>query len=425
MHSRLSLTLLALVALLVTMVGLAPFVLVVVSLSLVVVWIGIPMLLVTIVVLRAFLTPWRTWAGWVREEPVIRPYRAVPAGGWFARLRWVVTDQATWRDMVWILVNCTAGFVLALLAVVFFLGSVFYLIYPLLLAITPAGVFDNPMGLFVLHEWWQGVYMWPLAAILFGLWWRWTPGLMHGWAAMHASLLGPTKTAVLRGRVAALAASRADTVDSAAREVRRIERDLHDGVQVRLVTLGMSLGLAEELVDTDPERAKALIVEATAATSGTLQELRRLVRGIHPPLLADRGLVGAVRALALDSPIPATVNTTGFGEEYLVRLDAPVEACAYFSVAEALANVIKHAKAGAITIELFLDRQQLTVVVGDDGCGGAVVTSGGGLAGVERRLAAFDGTLDLHSPIGGPTRLTMEIPCEPLSPKTTLSSAKA
>lgn len=425
MKSRLALTLLAFVAILVTMFGLVPFVLSIVSLALVVVWIGIPMLLVSVSLLRVFVAPWRTWAGWVRGQKVIRPYRAFPRGGWFARLRWIVTDQATWRDLLWVPVNAAAGFTLALLPVVFLGGATFYFIYPLLLGVTPSGVFGNPLGLFHLNHWWQGVFMWPVAALFFGLWWAWTPGLMRGWAVLQGALLGPTKTAVLMGRVAAIAASRADTVDNAAREVRRIERDLHDGVQVRLVSLGMSLGLAEELVDTDPERAKALIIEATSAATGTLQELRTLVRGIHPPVLADRGLVGAVKALALDSAIPTRISVVGFGENNEVRLDAPVEACAYFATAEALANAIKHSGAARVTVAITLEPHHLVVRFSDDGAGGAQMAAGGGLVGIQRRLAAFDGTLELVSPSGGPTRLTMEIPCEPLSPKTTHSSAKA
>ncbi|MGI8769672.1 MAG: sensor histidine kinase [Propionibacteriaceae bacterium] len=435
MKHRLSLTLIAFVAILISMIGLAPFVLSLTSLSLLVVWIGIPMLLVSTALLRAFVTPWRIWSGWVLGHEIVRPYRAIPTGGWFARLRWIVTDSATWRDLVWVLVNITAGFSLAILTVALLAGSLFYLAYPVLLEVTPYGLFNNPLGLFVLTKSWQGVFMWPVAGVLFGLWWLWAPGLMHGWAALHNSLLGPSKTAVLAGRVAALAASRADTVDSAAREVRRIERDLHDGVQVRLVSLGMSLGLAEEMIDTDPERAKVLISEANAATSGTLQDLRTLVRGIHPPVLADRGLVGAVRAIALDAPMTTSVVVKGFGStdeaREDVRLEAPVEACAYFAVAETLANVIKHAKSSRVDILVALrtradhHKSDLHLTITDDGTGGAVVAPGGGLAGVTRRLAAFDGILQVESPRGGPTTITMEIPCEPLSPKTTRSSAKA
>lgn len=425
MKRRLGTTLLAFIATLLTMFSIVPWVLTIVSVPLIVVWVGIPMLLGANVLMRGWVRPWRAWGGWARENPIVVPYRAFPGGGWFARLRWVITDPATWRELVWGLVNITAGFVLCLLPTVFLLGTVFYLIYPFLMYVTPPGVFTNPFGLFELTSWQQGIFLWPAAGVLFALWWSTTPGLMRGWGQIHSALLGPSHAAVLAGRVAALAASRADTVDSAAREVRRIERDLHDGVQVRLVSLGMSLGMAAELMDRDPERARALIDEATAATSGTLQDLRRLVRGIHPPVLADRGLVGAVRALALDAPLETAVEITGFGDDDTVRLDAPVEACMYFAVAEGLANAIKYAAATRILISLDLREDRLQVLVIDDGLGGAKVTEGGGLAGIQRRLAAFDGILDVASPTSGPTQLTMEIPCEPLSPKTTPSSVRA
>jgi signal transduction histidine kinase len=339
-------------------------------------------------------------------------------------MRWLLTDPATWRDMLWLLVNCTAGVTLTMLTSSLLLGSAFCLCYPLLLALTSPGMFDAPFGLFTLHRPVDGFGLWIVGAVAFWLWWQFTPWLMRGWALMSAALLEPTRKAVLEGRVAALAASRADTVDSAAAEIRRIERDLHDGAQARLVALSMSLGLADELVADDPDRARVLLAEARQTTATVLQELRDLVRGIHPPVLADRGLVKAVRAMALDSPLPVGVRTTGFGDAEELRLPEPVEACAYFVVSEAMANIGKHARARRVEIRLELVDQTLYASIGDDGRGGARLNAGSGLTGLARRLAAFDGTLTVTSPPGGPTILTMELPCAPQSLKITPSSAK-
>jgi signal transduction histidine kinase len=218
-------------------------------------------------------------------------------------------------------------------------------------------------------------------------------------------MLSPSEQAQLAARVQQLTESRAETVDTQAAELRRIERDLHDGAQARLVSLGMSLGLAEERLEHDPAFARQLLAEARTANTQALAELRDLVRGIHPPVLADRGLVGAVEALALTGAVPIKVHTNLDG-----RLPAPVESAAYFAVAEALSNAIKHGGAGQIDIGLTRADSVLRLEVRDDGRGGAVVEGGSGLRGIERRLAAFDGCLELHSPPGGPTIVLMELP---------------
>ncbi|MFF1816529.1 histidine kinase [Kribbella sp. NPDC058245] len=208
-------------------------------------------------------------------------------------------------------------------------------------------------------------------------------------------------------RVRELELQRADLTRSQAAEIRRIERDLHDGAQARLVAVGLSLATAERLMDTDPDRAKALLREAREGTSTSLAQLRDLVRGVHPPVLAERGLVDAIRALALDSALEVTV-ASDLGQ----RLDAPIEAAAYFSVAELLANATKYAEASTVQVDVRKAGTALTVLVTDTGPGGAVAVPGGGLDGIARRLSAFDGTLTLDSPPGGPTLARMEIPCE-------------
>jgi signal transduction histidine kinase len=216
----------------------------------------------------------------------------------------------------------------------------------------------------------------------------------------------------LTQRVQTLTQTRHDAVDTAAAELRRIERDLHDGAQARLVALGMSLQAAQRLFPTNPEAALALVAEAKESSSLALTELRDLVRGIYPPVLADRGLADAIRALALDTPLPVELDIDLPGE-----VELPVASAVYFSVAEALANVTKHACARAVRIQLSYSAGMLRAQVTDDGPGGADPALGTGLAGVERRLATFDGILAVSSPAGGPTILVIEVPCALSSPK--------
>jgi signal transduction histidine kinase len=217
----------------------------------------------------------------------------------------------------------------------------------------------------------------------------------------------------LTQRVQSLTQTRSDAVEVAVSELRRIERDLHDGAQARLVALGMSLQAAERLFATSPEAALALVTEAKETSSRALTDLRDLVRGIYPPVLADRGLPDAIRALALDSPLHTVLDINLPGE-----VDMPVAAAVYFSVAEALANVTKHASARSVRIQLSYAAGMLRAQITDDGAGGADPAHGTGLAGVERRLATFDGILAVSSPPGGPTIVVIEVPCALSSAKT-------
>jgi signal transduction histidine kinase len=221
----------------------------------------------------------------------------------------------------------------------------------------------------------------------------------------------------LTKRVQTLTQTRRDVVDTAAAELRRIERDLHDGAQARLVAVGMSLQAAERLFPVSPEAALALVAEAKESSSLALTELRDLVRGIYPPVLADRGLADAIRALALDAPVPVELDV-----DLPAAVELPVASAVYFSLAELLTNVAKHAGARSVRIQLSQSPpagggRLLRAQVTDDGCGGADPAQGTGLAGVERRLAAFDGILAVSSPSGGPTIVVIEVPCASSSPK--------
>jgi signal transduction histidine kinase len=168
----------------------------------------------------------------------------------------------------------------------------------------------------------------------------------------------------------------------------------------------MTMGLAIDLMQSDPEQARALMAEAQETNRDALSDLRTVVRGIHPPVLSDRGLVGAVEALAVQMALPVTVTAAVGG-----RLPAPVESAAYFAVAECLTNAAKHAGAGRVAVVMARSDDVLRIVVEDDGRGGAHLDPDGGLAGIERRLAVFDGTLHVDSPAGGPTRISLVVPC--------------
>jgi signal transduction histidine kinase len=224
---------------------------------------------------------------------------------------------------------------------------------------------------------------------------------------------GSGADADLAGRVARLTESRGHAVDAAAAELRRIERDLHDGAQARLVALGMNLRAVERVLPTSPQAALALIGEARETSVRALSELRDLIRGICPPVLADRGLGHAVQALVLDTPLPTALEVDLPG-----RPAAPVESACYFAVAEALANAVKHSGARHAGIRIQHAEGMLRIEVADDGVGGADPAQGTGLQGVERRLGTFDGIMAVSSPPGGPTMIVMEVPCALLSPKT-------
>jgi signal transduction histidine kinase len=238
-------------------------------------------------------------------------------------------------------------------------------------------------------------YFWPVWPILAALI---TLGL-HG---AGASVWRATQ---LRRRVGVLETTRAGAVDEQEANLRRIERDLHDGAQARLVALGMNLGLAEQKLASDPQAAQQLVAEARAGLVEALGELRDLARGIHPPVLTDRGLAAALASLADRSAVPVTVDV-----ELAERPPAAVETAAYFVAAEALANATKHAGPARVTMTIRRYGDVLDVRVADDGRGGAD-PGGNGLTGLRRRVEALDGRLEVTSPRGGPTTIHAELPC--------------
>ncbi|MGW6497868.1 sensor histidine kinase [Nonomuraea angiospora] len=287
--------------------------------------------------------------GLYRSDRTLYKTPRIPA--WNNRWKWMISDPATWRDTIWLVLEPVVK-----------------------AALLPAFVTLPERGLRV-----------------YALW--------------SDLMLRATVASRLASQVSHLTRTRNLAADSQAAEMRRIERDLHDGTQARLVAIGMTLGAVEQLVDDDPAAAKALLSKARDASSETLTELRRVIRGIHPPVLAERGLADAVRALAMDSPLQVTVDV-----DLPHRPEAPVEAAVYFAVSELLSNAARHGDARTATVDLSTNGPNLRVTVTDDGMGGADPAKGSGLSGIERRLAAFDGLLALNSPPGGPTTVSMELP---------------
>ncbi|UNO42895.1 histidine kinase [Streptomyces sp. MST-110588] len=215
----------------------------------------------------------------------------------------------------------------------------------------------------------------------------------------------------LRQRVVELSATRAAALDAHDAELRRIERDLHDGAQAGIVAVSLRLGMIDRALRTRPEQVPGLVEEARQVTGQALDSLRQLVRGIYPPVLMDLGLHEAVRSLAALCQVPTEID---FDEGHAgagPRAPAAVEAAAYFVVSEALTNVAKHSGAASASVRIRIDERRVGVRVQDNGRGGAVEGAGGGIAGIRRRVAAFDGTTVLTSPPGGPTVLEVEIPC--------------
>ncbi|MFI8004540.1 sensor histidine kinase [Streptomyces sp. NPDC086010] len=338
------------------------------------------------------------------------PYRPFPEDartgltGRVERTTLLLRDPATWRDLRWLLLDMTAGYVLLVLT----FGLVVYPLEGLVLAAGLWRVFEDSTYWYAfvpVSSQLTGLAAAALGVVLLHLGLRAAEPLLRAHFVLARSALAPAQGELAR-RIERLTETRHEAVDTAASELRRIERDLHDGAQARLVAMGMNLGAIEALVEKDPARAKKLLAMARTSSAEALAELRDLVRGIHPPVLAERGLGDAVRALALRMPVASEVSVDLPG-----RAGAPVESAAYFAVSEALTNAVKHADADRIWVDVHHAGGMLRISVTDNGRGGAAVAAGSGLGGIERRLGTFDGVLAVSSPAGGPTMVTMEIPC--------------
>ena len=331
--------------------------------GLVILWIGIPLLMAA---------TWATlWFGDVERRWLklclgieIEPRKIVSKeGNLLQRWRAQLTDSATWRELGYLLLSFPLGMM------EFLFGITSIILLPLAIWVAP--------------------------------WLAW----LHG--ELAKSFLGPNKTEQLEDKAQHLQASRARGIDTAENERRRIERDLHDGAQQRLVSVAMNLGRAKSKMDGNPEAARILLDEAHADAKLAVSELRDLARGIYPAVLGDRGLDAALSAQAAKSPVPVTV---------IVKVDprppAAVETTAYFIVGETLTNIAKYAQATEAIVQVSRTSDKVIIEITDDGKGGAVIRPGGGLAGLADRAATLDGTITVTSPEGGPTTIRAELPCQ-------------
>ena len=317
----------------------------------------------------------------------------------------VFADINRWRDVVYVFVAFPLTALEFIVIAALWSASLVLLSLPVLLVTAGlpagfgAGAPVSPTAIAIACGL-VGLILLPVAATV-------SQGLMALHRAVVAGLLCESERRVLERRVETLEDSRRAVIDVEATELRRIERDLHDGAQQRLVMLTIDLGMAVEKIDADPAGARTLVVEAQDQARLALAELRDLVRGIAPAILLDRGLVPALSALAARAPVPTTVAST-LPEG--IRLSDAVERAGYFVVAESLANVAKHASATRCEVRCRAEERGLVVETWDNGAGGARVVPGGGLAGLAGRVEALDGSLTVESPPGGPTTIRAEFP---------------
>jgi signal transduction histidine kinase len=376
--------------------------------GLLIIWVGVFVLALTVLAWRGGAWLERRWVRAMLGTPIPDPYRASPDGSLWRRARVVASDPATWKDLAYLVVLLPLGLVWFVVTTTLWSLAVGMLTAPLWYWIPRDGavaLFSNGDRSYLVLDTLPEALVSAVAGAALCVAAAWA---VRGMAAAHGAialaLLGPSQSQ-LQARVETLQASRDRAVDSAEAERRRIERDLHDGAQQRLVALAMDLGRARVKLESDPAAATALVGEAHEEAKRALAELRDLARGIHPAVLADRGLDAAISALAARSPVPVGVEVaTG-------RLPGPVESAAYFVVAEALTNAAKHARAAEIGVRITRHRDLLIVEVIDDGIGGADPARGSGLRGLADRVAAVDGQLTITSPPGGPTVIRAELPC--------------
>jgi signal transduction histidine kinase len=333
------------------------------------------------------------------------PHAPFEPGSWWSRLRQQATSASRWREIGYLslglpIQGALGGVILVLWSVAFALA-----VLPAYVSHLPGGSAD--LGLLRLHPG-GGAVTAAIIGILILL--VLAPQATMALAALERRvvrwLLGPHGQSELARRVDDLELRRSAAVNSAEAERVRIERDLHDGAQQRLVALAMDLGRARERFDTDPARARQLVDEAHEEAKAALVELRNLARGIHPAVLTDRGLDAALSAVITRCPVPVTLAV-----DVPARLPASVESAAYFIVGEALTNIAKHAQATKVDVSIVLQNDRLVVDVRDDGIGGADSSRGSGLSGLADRVKALGGWMRVLSPTGGPTSVIVEIPC--------------
>lgn len=340
-----------------------------------------------------------------------------PSATWWARTRASVVatfrDPQRWRDLAWTLCHFPVAVMSSIVAVGTWSGAAAAASAPAWIGSLPGDTIDP--GWIRIEAGSQVALLSVVGVIVLGIVAPWiTVALGRVDATLATALLEPSPTKRLKAEVDVLATRRSAALDSAEAERRRIERDLHDGAQQRLIAVAMELGLARERIEQDPADAARFVASAHEDVKAAMKELRDLVRGIHPAVLDDRGLDAALSAVVARCSVPVTLAV-----DLERRPPAAVESAAYFIVTECLVNVDRHARASRATVEIARVADRLTISIGDDGIGGATPTppvpaaaTGTGLAGLADRVTALGGSIRVISPTGGPTSVIVELPCE-------------
>lgn len=367
---------------------------------------GLVLLPMVLVVLRLWTDTHRMLAARLLGRTVRRRFQPL-RGGISSWWRGVFGDPTTWRDIAWLPVQVAVALPLGLLTVLS-LGLVFASLAGMLFWWTLPD--SDPVQLLpgvTIADWGTAVVSGvPVLLVSSALLVFVLPSLARWWALLTLAVLDRSDAEQLEERVEVLTESRAGALAAHGAELRRIERDLHDGIQARLVSIALRLGIVRQTMGTEPEVASTLLAEATEGVEAAMTELRTIVRAIYPPILADRGLAGAVRSLVADCPVAAHLDLDETGE-----LPAAVETAAYFALAEALTNVAKHSGAKSVDVRVHTAGERLIVEVSDNGRGGIDEAGGSGVVGIRRRVAALDGVVTVDSPAGGPSRIVVELPC--------------
>ncbi|MFF5361533.1 sensor histidine kinase [Streptomyces scabiei] len=378
--------------------------------GLLITFLGVPVLAAGLAGCRGFGALERARARALLGAEVSAPEPLRPKGrGAMAWMGAVLRSGSSWRQLLYAVIQFPWSVFSFVVAVTFWTYGWAMLTYPLWFWVFP--VWAGQDGLQLYGDETHSVYldnpfevtMAALVGLLFTMASPWiVRGLTTVDRVMVGALLGPSR---LGARVVELESDRGVVVDTAAADLRRIERDLHDGAQARLVALAMDLGLAKEKLAEDPRAAAVMVDSAHGEVKTALQELRDLARGIHPAVLTDRGLDAALSSVASRCTVPVVVDV-----DLPARPVPAIEGIAYFTVSELLQNVSKHAGASRATVDVWKVEHRLMLQVADDGVGGADTGRGSGLAGLAERIGAVDGILVVDSPTGGPTRVTAELP---------------
>ncbi len=366
---------------------------------------GVPVAWIAFMVARGLGRIERSRANAFDAERIADPIPPLTRPTWLGRLAERLRSKPRWREIGYLFALLPVGTIGYALAAAAWGGS-------LALAALPAyvGILPGDSAKFYFFEIGQDGAAWLAMAVgVVGLVYiaPWiTMGISSAERTMARALLGPTQEAKLAAEVTKAETGRTAAVDSAEAERRRIERDLHDGAQQRLVALAANLGAAREKLDKEPEEGREMVAVAHEEAKAALAEIRDLVRGIHPVILEDRGLDAALSAVVARSPVPVSLDV-----QVTKRPPPAVESAAYFVVNEALTNVARHAHATKAHVSIARAGDRLVVEVRDDGIGGADPVGGSGLQGLRDRVAGLGGSMYVISPAGGPTTISVELPC--------------